>query len=440
MSRKHKGHQSLNDEETIVAKKTKNEFINSTPLHNALTNTLSIIGDDMMIHILEFLDVKQIIGTCRRVSKQWLDFSNMIPLTITGSEAIKEGSICMKSLPSLTSLKLSNQQRCGLLDCVKEKPTLLLFKNLKSFTFNFSKKLDMSGISYLTSLTCLDLARNSIDSDGFQLIANTKFVDLKSLNLYRNHGKDEGIKCIANSPNMQNLTILDVSVNHASNEGILSIANSENMTNLTWLNVIQSIDSLSTVTIITKAFHSSPFMKNLNSLASNETFLDNCTRNAIAWFVTQNILLFDFVSDELRNDRAFMLGAIAQNGMTLCYASTELNNDKQFVTRAVSNNGYALCYASDELRNDKQVVLAAVSQTGSALRHATNELKNDRQVVLAAVSQNGYALEYASKSLRHDREIISAALETADERDLQSLIDSPSSEESEEDDDDEESD
>ena len=42
------------------------------------------------------------------------------------------------------------------------------------------------------------------------------------------------------------------------------------------------------------------------------------------------------------------------------YASEELQNNKDFVLAAVSKNGEALEYASEELKNDKDVVLAAV--------------------------------------------------------------------------------
>ena len=43
-------------------------------------------------------------------------------------------------------------------------------------------------------------------------------------------------------------------------------------------------------------------------------------------------------------------------------ASDELKNDKDFMLKAVSVNGRALEYASPELQNDKDVALAAVSQ------------------------------------------------------------------------------
>ena len=89
-------------------------------------------------------------------------------------------------------------------------------------------------------------------------------------------------------------------------------------------------------------------------------------------------------SEELKNDREFILAAITQFGGPLGYASEELKNDRAFILAAVTQNGRALRYASEELKNNREIVLAAVTQNGWALIDASEELKGERDIVLAA--------------------------------------------------------
>jgi hypothetical protein len=48
---------------------------------------------------------------------------------------------------------------------------------------------------------------------------------------------------------------------------------------------------------------------------------------------------------------------IASNALE--YASENLKNDRQFVLKAVQSNGSALCEASENLKNDREIVLEA---------------------------------------------------------------------------------
>ncbi|SPX61910.1 DUF4116 domain-containing protein [Legionella feeleii] len=68
----------------------------------------------------------------------------------------------------------------------------------------------------------------------------------------------------------------------------------------------------------------------------------------------------------------------------------------------MAKNGLALEYASETLKNDRDFLLAAVAENGWALEYASETLKDDREVVLAAVAQNRLALQYASETLKDD--------------------------------------
>ena len=57
---------------------------------------------------------------------------------------------------------------------------------------------------------------------------------------------------------------------------------------------------------------------------------------------------------------------------------------------AVAQNGWALQFASEELKNDKEFVLAAVAQDARALKYASDKLKKemDLRKEMDAVEKN----------------------------------------------------
>jgi hypothetical protein len=118
----------------------------------------------------------------------------------------------------------------------------------------------------------------------------------------------------------------------------------------------------------------------------------------------QNGWALKYASEDLRNDKDFILEAFKQNGWALKYASVYLRNDKDFILEAVKQNGWALNYASEDLRNDKDFILEAVKQNGRILQYASNNLRNNKEVMLEAVKQGESALNYASENLKNDKE------------------------------------
>ena len=108
----------------------------------------------------------------------------------------------------------------------------------------------------------------------------------------------------------------------------------------------------------------------------------------------------DLASEQLKNDREFMLEAVKLTGRALYYASEQLKNDREFILEAVKLNGYALAYASEQFKNDREIVFEAVKQNGHALAYASEQLRNDREIVVEAVKQNGLALFMHQNNLR----------------------------------------
>ena len=88
------------------------------------------------------------------------------------------------------------------------------------------------------------------------------------------------------------------------------------------------------------------------------------------------------------------------SSLTRRYASEYHHQENLYLP--VQQDEWALQYASEDLRNDRMFVMKIVQKDGRALYCASEDLRNDRQVVLAAVKQNGLALYYASEDLLND--------------------------------------
>ena len=71
--------------------------------------------------------------------------------------------------------------------------------------------------------------------------------------------------------------------------------------------------------------------------------------------------------------------------LVLQYASEELKNDREFVLAAVESDGFSLCLTLEDFKNDREIVFAAVKKRGLALVYASEDLRKDREIVLAAV-------------------------------------------------------
>ena len=123
--------------------------------------------------------------------------------------------------------------------------------------------------------------------------------------------------------------------------------------------------------------------------------------------IRRNGYALQYASDGLKGDKEFILKVMQINGLTLKYASERLNDDRDVVLEAVKNNGKSLAYSSVRLRDDREIVLEAVKNNGLALKFVPGDLNNDKEVVLTAIKNNIGALEFASERLKNDKDFIS---------------------------------
>eukprot|EP00929_Paragymnodinium_shiwhaense_P105163 TRINITY_DN70081_c0_g1_i1.p1 TRINITY_DN70081_c0_g1~~TRINITY_DN70081_c0_g1_i1.p1 ORF type:complete len:446 (+),score=106.44 TRINITY_DN70081_c0_g1_i1:151-1488(+) len=131
--------------------------------------------------------------------------------------------------------------------------------------------------------------------------------------------------------------------------------------------------------------------------------------------------VLECLPDELRADPEVVLtamGADRKAGSECCssalkFAAEALRQDRHFILQAMAFHGEGLEFvATPSLRADRDVVLVAVAQRGVAVRHADPELLTDRSVALTAVRESGDALQYLPEH-QDDHEVVVTAARTA---------------------------
>merc|ERR1712150_207036 len=141
--------------------------------------------------------------------------------------------------------------------------------------------------------------------------------------------------------------------------------------------------------------------------------------------VQKYLCALQFASEELRNDREFMMNAIQQDARSIKFTHRDLKNDEMFWLNCIEINYHTFKYMISEFRNEAfydriiqiqniNVYLARkiLSYHGKALRLASDELKDNKELVSIAVKSNGCALKYASDRLKRDCELLPRALKS----------------------------
>ncbi|MBA3722686.1 MAG: DUF4116 domain-containing protein [Parachlamydiaceae bacterium] len=125
---------------------------------------------------------------------------------------------------------------------------------------------------------------------------------------------------------------------------------------------------------------------------------------------------FPFISQELANNRDFVLMAVKEAGHFLKFAAENFKDDEEIVLAAVRmKRAWDVCpfeYASERLRNKKNVVIEAITHKPSSLAYAVN-YQNDPEIVEMAIqiARIGGPFRYASPELRHDKLFIASLIE-----------------------------
>lgn len=107
-------------------------------------------------------------------------------------------------------------------------------------------------------------------------------------------------------------------------------------------------------------------------------------------------------SASLSHADQILAGINEQGSWALVHASQELRQNAAFFLQAVAKDGACLMYAADELCANEKVVLAAVSQDGHSLRYASPQLRSNPDFALECVKCSSQAMLYIAPELRQD--------------------------------------
>ena len=105
--------------------------------------------------------------------------------------------------------------------------------------------------------------------------------------------------------------------------------------------------------------------------------------------------------DELRSNKDFVMGCAKIDPNEFQYASDELLNDRDFVLNAIEEcNAPAFVGNASELRQDKSFVLEACKINGNCIKFASDKLKTDADVIHVALAFDNEQIPSAEKDMQ----------------------------------------
>lgn len=123
--------------------------------------------------------------------------------------------------------------------------------------------------------------------------------------------------------------------------------------------------------------------------------------------------VYQYLSEEFRNDRVLSLMAVKPCGMLLEFASDAMKDDDRVVEAALSNEPSAYLFASERFRADEKLFWASYDRAPrDSVRMAAPDLKNDRAIALKILKDYPRALKYFSDRLRDDYDVVKVAADS----------------------------
>lgn len=112
--------------------------------------------------------------------------------------------------------------------------------------------------------------------------------------------------------------------------------------------------------------------------------------------------ILEKMSDELRNDKNFIMEIINLEHNFEVLGFTTLKDDKDVVLAACAKSPRSIVSASKRLQNDFDVVLCVVQQPSLTLNFLHSELVNDKKIVLTALKAHPRNKEHISEQLQSE--------------------------------------
>lgn len=134
-------------------------------------------------------------------------------------------------------------------------------------------------------------------------------------------------------------------------------------------------------------------------------------KDAIMSYDPKSSALIAFASDEIKNDKIFMLSMIKLNSTVLNFLGDKLTNDKDiFMETLLTGNRYG---TGTELADDCDLALEIYQKRTTqtyALSRFSKNVRNNKELLLKIVALCPIAFLYASSRLKNDKEVVEAII------------------------------
>jgi hypothetical protein len=130
-----------------------------------------------------------------------------------------------------------------------------------------------------------------------------------------------------------------------------------------------------------------------------------CEQGSDFFFISR-IRIYDFCSEELKNDRETILDILTAYGDNLALLNPKLQDDDEIVAVAV-NSSDALKYASQRLRDDDIIVYISLQNDPETIEFASERFRNNRTLSLQLLKKHNYIFDKMSVKFRNDPTFIS---------------------------------
>eukprot|EP00427_Karlodinium_veneficum_P048104 CAMPEP_0169231280 /NCGR_PEP_ID=MMETSP1016-20121227/26411_1 /TAXON_ID=342587 /ORGANISM="Karlodinium micrum, Strain CCMP2283" /LENGTH=307 /DNA_ID=CAMNT_0009310371 /DNA_START=31 /DNA_END=954 /DNA_ORIENTATION=- len=106
-----------------------------------------------------------------------------------------------------------------------------------------------------------------------------------------------------------------------------------------------------------------------------------------------------------------LIGLAEHGPWALTHAPPALREDRNFILQAVAINGESLMFVADKFRCDREVALVAIQQSGNALRLVQPPLSEDREFLLESISLSPKSALHVPAALRNDFDFMLDAIQ-----------------------------
>lgn len=116
--------------------------------------------------------------------------------------------------------------------------------------------------------------------------------------------------------------------------------------------------------------------------------------------------IFDYMSEELRNDKEIAIAALKKSGSFISYLGEKLCDDEEFIMIAIRDIAEVIDFASDRLKKNKNFIIKALKYNVNIFPYISEELKDDEEIALVALKSKPVLFKKVGNRLKNNRNFI----------------------------------